>query len=260
VKDYLINTVSHLQEAENRLYTISCRQDDDSQMQTARKATRKTDMCCSEGETTKSVQASSSPRQQFGRTPSLSKTENQNVNQIQPSETKTVEKDIVASLAENVCAREQDVSRDPPVKQEDGEHRQLTNSVTEKKHCNGKDKPHGASSATEKSPEPAFQDAHTSSGEGILPGALKDVYNRTVTNLSEQEIKAIVKESSKWVESEERRLTEQMEDSKTEMNNEICRNDLFTFKSSAQMCDLTSVSPSMNDSEVQKSRQSIKKE
>uniref|UniRef100_A0A663DKF0 Death domain containing 1 n=1 Tax=Aquila chrysaetos chrysaetos TaxID=223781 RepID=A0A663DKF0_AQUCH len=180
VKDCLINTVSHLQEAENKLCAASCRQDDDSQIQTAQNASRETD--------------------QSQRTPSLNKTESQNVNQIQPSETKTVEKDVVASLAENISAQEQDVSREPPMKKEDGEHRLLTNSVTEKKDCNGMDKPHGGSSVTEKAPELAFQDAFTSSGEGTLSGTLKDIYGRTIANVFGQEKKAVV-ESLKGVET-----------------------------------------------------------
>ncbi|XP_072718952.1 death domain-containing protein 1 [Ciconia boyciana] len=252
VKDYFINTVLQLQEAENKLYAASCRQDDDSQIQSAQNASR--------GEATESVQASSSPNQQSQRTPSLNKTESQNVNQIQPSETKTVENDIVASLAENISAREQDVTREPPTKKEDGEHRLLMNSVTEKNNCNGKDKPHRHSSVTEKSLELAIQDALMSSEEGILSGTLKDIYDGTVTNLFEREKKAVVKESSKGVESEEYRLTEQMEDSKMETNNEICRSDLITFTSSAQTCDLTAVNP-MNDSEeVQKCRHWMNKE
>ncbi|XP_009885123.1 PREDICTED: death domain-containing protein 1 [Charadrius vociferus] len=261
VKDYLINTVSHLQEAESKLYAPSCRQDDDSQIQTAQNTSRETDMCCSEGESTESVQASSSPRQQSQRTPSLNKVESQTVNQIRPTETKTVEKDIIASLAEKVSAREQDISKESPIKKEGGEHRLLMNSVTQNKDCNGKDKPHVGSSVTEKSPELSFQDALTSSGEDILSGTLKDTYDRTVMNLFEQEKKAVVKESSKGVQSEEHRLAEQMEDSEMETNHEICRNDLITFPSSAQTCDLTAVNPSMNDSEeVQKSRHWINKE
>ncbi|XP_010281983.1 PREDICTED: uncharacterized protein LOC104618159 [Phaethon lepturus] len=259
LKDYLINTVSHLQEAEDKLYAASCRQGDDSQIQTAQNASRETDVCCSEGEATEYVQVSSSPSQQSQRTPSLNKRESQNVDQIQPSETKTVEKDIIASLAENVSAQEQDLSRKPPIKKEDGEYRLLMNFVTEKKDCNGKDKPHGGTS--EKSPEPAFQDAFTSSGEGILAGPLNDIYDRTVMNLFEQEKKAVVKESSKGVESEDHRLREQIGDSKMATNNEICRNDLITFTNSTQTCDITAVNPFMNDSEeIQKSRHWMKKE
>uniref|UniRef100_A0A8D0FRH6 Death domain containing 1 n=1 Tax=Strix occidentalis caurina TaxID=311401 RepID=A0A8D0FRH6_STROC len=175
VKDDLINTVSHLQEAENKLYAASCRQDD-SQIQAAQNASGETSVCCFE-EVTESVEASSSPSQQPQRTLSLNQTESQNVNQIQPNE--TVEKDLVASLAENVSAQEQDFSREPPMKKEDGKHRLLMNSVTEKKDCNGDDKSHGGSSVTKKSPELAFQGALTSSREGILPGTLKDTYDRT---------------------------------------------------------------------------------
>ncbi|KAM6400676.1 LOW QUALITY PROTEIN: death domain-containing protein 1 [Pluvialis apricaria] len=259
-KDYLINTVSHLQETESKLSATSCRQDDDSQIQTAQNASRETDVCCSEGEATGSVQASFSPSQQSQRTLSLNKAGTQNVKQTQPSETKTVEKDVVASLAENVSAREQDISRESPIKKEDGEHRLLMNSVTESENCNGKDKSHGGSSVTEKSPQLVFQDAFTSSGEDILSGTLKDIYDRTVMNLFEQEKKAVVKESSKAVESEEHRLTEQMEDSEMETNHEICRNDLIIFPSSARTCDLTAVNPSMNDSDVQKSGHWMNKE
>ncbi|XP_074760328.1 death domain-containing protein 1 [Athene noctua] len=254
VKDDLINTVSHLQEAENKLYAASCRQDD-SQIQDAQNTSRETGVCCFE-EVTESVEASSSPSQQPHRTLSLNEKEAQNVNQIQPNETKTVEKDIVASLAENVSAQEQDFSREPPMKKKDGEHIPLMNSVTEKKDGNGNYKSHGdSSSVTKKSPELACQGALTSSREGILSGTLKDIYDRTAMNLFEQEKKAVGKESSEGVESEEHRLTELMEDSKMETNHESCRNDLITFTSSAQTCDPTAVNPSMNDSEeVQKSR------
>ncbi|KAM6346016.1 LOW QUALITY PROTEIN: death domain-containing protein 1 [Podargus strigoides] len=261
VKGYLMNTVSHLQEAENKLYAASCRQDDDSQIQTAKNASRETDVCGSEGEATESVQASSSPSQQSQITASLNKMESQNVNQIQSRETKPVENDIEASLVENISAQEEDVIREPPMQKEYDEHSRLVNSVTEKKDCNGKDKSHGGSSVTEKSPELAFQDSHTSSGEGILFGTLKNIYDRTVMNLSEQEKKGVVKEYSKGVKSEEHRLTEKIEDSKMETHHEICRKDLITFTSSAQTCDLTDVNPSMNDSEeVQNSRHWMNKE
>ncbi|XP_010077945.1 PREDICTED: LOW QUALITY PROTEIN: death domain-containing protein 1 [Pterocles gutturalis] len=261
VKDYLMNTVLHLQETENKLYVSSCRQDDDSQFQPAQNASRETDVRCSEGKATESVQASSSPSQQSQRTPSLNKTESQNVNKNHLSETKTVEKDIVASLAENVSSIEQDVSREPPMKKEDGEHTLLMNSVTGKKDCNAKDKPHGGSSVAGKSPELAFEDTLMSREEGILSGTSKDIYDGTVMNLSEKEKKAVIKEPSEGVESEEHRLTERTEDSKMETNNEICKNDLITFTSSAQTNNLTAVNLFMNESEkVQKSRHWMNKE
>ncbi|XP_065693760.1 death domain-containing protein 1 [Patagioenas fasciata] len=250
VKNYLINTVSHLQEAENKLYVASCRQDDESLIQTAQNASRETDVCYPEGEATESVHGSSSPCQQPLRTPSLNKVESQNVNQFQPTETETEEKVIVSSLVEGVSAQEQDLRRESLMKKENGEHRLLTNPVTEKKDCNRKDKPQGSSSVTEKSPEQAFQSGFTSSGKGVLSGTLKDIYNRTVTNHFEQVKKAVVEEFSKVVESEEHGRT--MEDSKMETH-ETCRKDLLTFTSAAQRYDLTPVYPSMNDSEVQKS-------
>ncbi|KAK2544963.1 Dthd1 [Columba livia] len=252
VKNYWINTVSHLQEAENKLYVASCRQDDDSLIQTAQNASRETDTCHPEGEATESVQGSSSSCQQPLRTPSPNKMESQNVYQFQPTETESAEKDIVSSLAEGVSAQEQDVRRESLMKKENGEHRLLTNPVTEKKDCNRKDKPHGSSSVTEKSPEQAFQSGFTSSGKGVLSGTLKDIYDRTVTNNFEQVKKAVVKEFSKVVESEEHGRT--MEDSKMETHNETCRKDLLTFTSAAQRYDLTPVYPSVNDSEVQKPR------
>ncbi|XP_069711006.1 death domain-containing protein 1 [Phaenicophaeus curvirostris] len=251
VKGYLTNTVSHLQESENKLYDTSCRQDDGSQIRTAQNASRETDVWCSEGEATDSVQASSSPSQQSQRTPSLNKKESQNANEIQQSETKTVGKDVVASLAEKESAGEQDLSRGLPMKKEDGERRLLMNSVTEKKDCNGEDKIHGDTSVTEKSPELAFQDALKSKGEGILSGTLIDMHEKNTA----------VKVYSKGVESEERILTEQMEDSKLKTNHEMCRNDLITSTSSAQTCDLTAVNPTVNDiEEVQKSRHWMSKE
>uniref|UniRef100_A0A8C6JHG3 Death domain-containing protein n=1 Tax=Melopsittacus undulatus TaxID=13146 RepID=A0A8C6JHG3_MELUD len=229
MKVYLINTVSHLQEAENKLYAAICKQDDVSQIQNVQNASRETDVC-SEGEATESVQAPSNPSQQSQRT-SLNEAESQNLNQIQPRETKTVGK-YVPSLAESVSAQEQDISRELPTKKEDGEHRLLMKSVTEKKDCNEKDKPHGGSAVTEKSPEQAFQDALISSSEGILSWTLKISYDETATNLFEQEKKAVVKETSKGIENGQHRLKEQMEGSKTEANNEICRNDPITFTSS----------------------------
>lgn len=259
MKDYLINTVSQLQEAESKLYAASCKQDDVSQIQNLQNASREKDVCCSEGEATECVQAPSSPNQQSRRT-SLNEMESQNLNQIQSRETKTVGK-YVPSLAESISAQEQDISREPPMKKEDGEHRLLMKSVTEKKDCSEKDKPHGGSAVTEKSPEQAFQDALLiSSSEGILSGALKDSYDETVTNLFEQEKTAVVEETSKGIENGQHRLTGQMEGSKTETNNEICRNDQITFTSSAQTCDLTAVNPSMSDSEIQKSRHWMDKE
>ncbi|KAM7052475.1 death domain-containing protein 1 [Acridotheres tristis] len=257
VKEYLTNTISHLQEAENKFYAASCRQDSDSQNQTGENASRETDVCCSEGEATDSVQASSSSCQQFQRTPSLNKTESQNVNETHTNEIKIVGK--FASLAENKSAQEQDTSRDSPMKNEDGEHQLL--SFSRKKECNVKDKLHGSSSVTEKPPELAFQDALTSNEEDILSGTLKDIYNRSITNHFEQEKKEIVRGNLKGLESEEHRLTEKIEDSKMEKNNEILRTYLNTFTSSAQTYDLTDVNPSVNDSEeVQKSRYWMNKE
>uniref|UniRef100_A0A8B9PQ37 Death domain containing 1 n=1 Tax=Apteryx owenii TaxID=8824 RepID=A0A8B9PQ37_APTOW len=187
VKDYLINTVSYLQETENKLYAARCKHDDKSQTQTAQNASREMDMCFSEVEGTESVQVSSSLSQPSQITPSLRR---QNVNQIQPSETKAVEKETAASLTENVSAQEQDISREPPVKKEDDKHRLLTKPMTEKKDCNGKDKAHGSGSFTKKSPELFFQDVLRGNGEGILSGMLKDTYS-TVMNRSEQEKMAV---------------------------------------------------------------------
>ncbi|KAM9381590.1 LOW QUALITY PROTEIN: death domain-containing protein 1 [Phaethornis superciliosus] len=254
VKDYLINTVSQLQEEVNKLYVTSCTKGGDPQIQTAQKMSRETDVCCTEGEATESVQASSSPSLQTQRTPSQNKTESQNADQIPPSETKTVERDLIASLAENVFALEQDGSRESQMKQEDSEHRLLMNSVTEKIHYNRKGKLYRGSSVTEKSPELAFPGACASNEGGIISETWKDVSENTVMNFSEQEKKATVKESSEEIGSEEHRLTQQMEDRKVEKNNESCGNDLITFPSSAQTCDLTAVNPSINDSEKQKSR------
>lgn len=257
MKRYLKNTVSHLQEAENKLYAASCRQDDVSQIQSLQNTSREIAMCCSEAEETESVQAYSSPSEQSQRTLSPNQVESQNVNQIQPSETKTVGKVIVASAVENIPAQEQDISREPPMKKEDGEL--LMSSVTEEKDVNGKDKPHGGSCVTEKSPELAFEDALMISGEGIISGTLKDIYDRSVTNLFEQERTDIVKEFSKGVESEEHRLTEQRKDTKMETNHKICGNDLTTF-TSVQTYNIPAVNPSVNDSEVQKSRHWMNKE
>lgn len=257
VKDYFINTVSYLQEAENKLYAASCRQDGGSQIQNAQNASSETAVCCSEGEVTGPAQASSNPSQQSQGTPSLNKTESQNVNEIQKTETKTVEIDVVASSAENTSAGEQDIGREPPMKKQDGKH----NSVAEKKDCNRKNKLREGSSATKNSPELAFQHALTSSGEGNLSETLEVIYDRTVQNLSEQDKKAIVKESSKRVESEEHSLAEQTGDSKMETNPEICRNNQITFTASAQTGDVTTVNTSLNDSEeAQKSRHWMNKE
>ncbi|XP_068797159.1 death domain-containing protein 1 [Struthio camelus] len=255
VKDYLINTVSYLQEAEKKLYAASCKHDDKSQNQMAQNASREMDVYCSEGEGPESVQASSSLSQPSQITPSLNKRKGQNVNQIQPNETKAVEKEIVESLPENVSAQEQDISREPPAKKEDDKHRLLMKPMTEKKDCNRKDKAHGDGSFTNKSPELVFQDVLSGNGEGILSGTLKDTYYSTVMKLPEQEKMIAVKDPSKRVENEAHRLTEKMEGSNMGTDYEICRNNPITFTSFAQICDLTAVSTSMNDSEdLQKSR------
>lgn len=257
MKEHLTKTISHLQEAENKLYATSCRQDSDSQNQTGENAARETDVHCSE-EATDSVQASSSSCQQFQRTLSLNKTESQNVNQTHTNEIKTVGK--VASLAENKSAQEQDTSRESAMREVDGEQQLLTVSFTEKKECNEKDKLPGGSSVTERPPELDFQDVLTSSEEDILSGTLKDIYDRSITNSFEQEKKEVVKDNIKGLESEEHRLTEKIEDSKMEKNNEIFRNYLSTFSPSAQTYDLTDVNTSLSDSEVQKSRYWMNKE
>uniref|UniRef100_H0ZFR3 Death domain containing 1 n=1 Tax=Taeniopygia guttata TaxID=59729 RepID=H0ZFR3_TAEGU len=96
---------------------------------------------------------------------------------------------------------------------------------------------------TEKPPELAFQDALTSSEEDILSGTLKDIYDRSITNNFEQEKKEVVRDNLEVLESEDHKL--KMEDSKMEQNNEIFRNYLSAFTSSAQTCDLPDVSPSV---------------
>ncbi|XP_025893598.1 death domain-containing protein 1 [Nothoprocta perdicaria] len=68
-------------------------------------------------------------------------------------------------------------------------------------------------------------------------------------NLSEQEEMAIDNKSLKNVENEECGLTEEMSDSKMEKKYEICKNNPNNFTSLAQVCDLTTTNPSMNDSE-----------
>lgn len=210
MKEYLINTISHLQEAEKKFYAASRRQDGDSQNQTGENASGETDVHCWEGKATDSVQASSSSRQQFQRTPFLNKPESQNVNQTHTSEIKTV--GTIASLAENKSAQEQDTSRESPMKKEDGEQQLLIVSFTEKKECSGK--LHGGSSVTETPPDLAFQDALTSNEEDILSGTLKDIYDRSTMNSFEQKKKEVVRDNLKGLESEDHKLTEKMEDSK----------------------------------------------
>ncbi|XP_010210099.1 PREDICTED: death domain-containing protein 1 [Tinamus guttatus] len=220
VKDYLINTVSYLQERENELYDASCKYDDKSQIQTAQNAPREMDMCFSEVGGEEPVQISSSLSQPAQITPSQ---RSQDGNQIQPSETKAVEKETVASLTENVSAQENYINREVPVKKEN-------------------EKTYGGGSFTKKSPELFFQDVLRGNGEDILSGTLKDTHS-TVMNLSEREEMAVVNKPSKSVENEERELTEQMRDSNMGKKHEIY------FTSVTQVCDLTTANPSTNDSE-----------
>ncbi|XP_021251305.1 death domain-containing protein 1 isoform X7 [Numida meleagris] len=247
MNDCLTSTVSHLQEAKNKLHAAGCQQDDDSQIQTAQNAFGEMRVCYSEREAKQCVQASSSPSQRSQRTPSQSKTESQNINRVQPREIKTVKKETAASLAENRSVREQEVSRERPITKEAGEYRVLTTSISEKIDNNGKDKPHRDGSSTEEYPELACQDVLMGGGEGISSRSSTDTLDRTVTNHSEQE--------------KEHKLTVLMKGSKKETNYEMYRNDLITITSSAQTGDLTVVNPSMNDSEeVQKYRHWLNKE
>lgn len=247
MKDYLTNTVSHLQEAKNKLHAASCQQDDVSQILAAQNAFVETRVCYSEREAKQSVQASFSPSQQHRRTPSLSKTETQNINQVQPREIKTAKKETVASLTENISVREQEVRREPPITKEDGEYRVLTTYISEIIDNNGKDKPHSDGSSPEKCPELTGQDDLTGSGESISSRSSTDTHDRTVINLSEQE--------------KELKLAEQMQDNRKETNYDMHRNDLISDTSSAQTSDLNDVISSMNDSEdVQKYRHWLNKE
>ncbi|XP_072190191.1 death domain-containing protein 1 [Excalfactoria chinensis] len=247
MKDYFTNTVSYLQEAKNKLRAACCQQDDASQIQTAQNAFVETGVCYSEREAKQSVQASSSPSQQYQRTPSPSKTESQNINLVQPCEIKTVKKEAVASLAENISVREQEVSREPPIMKEDGEHRVLTTSVSEKIDNNGKEKPQKDGSSLEKYTELTYQDDFIGSGESILLQTSTDTHDKIVRNLSEQE--------------KELKLTETMKDNKKKTNYDMYRNDLITVTSSAQTSDLNVVIPSISDSEdVQKYRHWLNKE
>ncbi|XP_042668515.1 LOW QUALITY PROTEIN: death domain-containing protein 1 [Centrocercus urophasianus] len=247
MKDYLTNTVSHLQEAKNKFRGAICQQDDVSQIQAAQYAFVETRVCNFEREAKQSVQASSSSSQRYQRTPSSSKIESQNINQVHPHEIKTVKKETVASLAENISVREQEVSREPPTTKEDGEYRVLTTSISEKIDNNGRDKPHRDGSSPEKYPQLTCQDDLMDSGESISSRSSMDTHDRTVRNLSEQE--------------KELTLTEQMKDNKKEINYDMYRNDPLTVTSSAQTSDLNAVIPSMSDSEdVQKYRRWLNKE
>lgn len=246
MKDYLTNTVSHLQEAKNKFRGAICQQDDVSQIQAAQYAFVETRVCNFEREAKQSVQASSSSSQRYQRTPSSSKIESQNINQVHPHEIKTVKKETVASLAENISVREQEVSREPPTRKEDGEYRVLT-SISEKIDNNGRDKPHRDGSSPEKYPQLTCQDDLMDSGESISSRSSMDTHDRTVRNLSEQE--------------KELTLTEQMKDNKKERNYDLYRNDLLTVTSSAQTSDLNAAIPSMSDSgDVQKYRHWLNKE
>ncbi|OXB72909.1 UNVERIFIED_CONTAM: hypothetical protein H355_006996 [Colinus virginianus] len=238
MKNYLTKTVLHLQEAKNKLHVASCQQDNVSQIQAAQNAFGEMRVCYPEREAKQSPCSSKQPQ----RTPSPSKTESQNINQVQPCEIKTMKKETVASLAENVSVQEQEISREPLTTKEDGEYRVLKTSISEKINNSGKDKPHKDVSSTEKYPELACQDDPMGSGEVILSQSSTDIHDRTVTNLSEQE--------------KELKLTEQMKDNKKETNYEMYRNDLIT---SAHIID-NAVNLSVNDSEeVQKYRHWLNK-
>ncbi|OXB67949.1 hypothetical protein ASZ78_005617 [Callipepla squamata] len=238
MKNYLTKTVLHLQEAKNKLHAASCQQDDVPQIQAAQNAFGEMRVCYPEREAKRSPCSSKQPQ----RTPSPSKTGSQNINQVQPCEIKTMKKETVASLAENVSVQEQEISREPLMTKEDGEYRVLKPSISEKIDNSGKDKPHKDVSSTEKYPELAFQDDPMGSGEVILSQSSTDIHDRTVTNLSEQE--------------KELKLTEQTKDNKKETNYEMYRNDLIT---SAHIID-NAVNLSVNDSEeVQKYRHWLNK-
>ncbi|XP_065591752.1 death domain-containing protein 1 [Cyrtonyx montezumae] len=238
MKNYLTKTVLHLQEAKNKLHAASCQEDDVSQIQAAQNAFGEMRVCYPEREAKQTSSSSQRPQ----RTPSPSKTESQNINQVQPCEIKAIKKETVASLAENTFVQEQEISREPSVTKEDGEYRVLKTSISEKIDNSGKYKPHKDGSSTEKYPELARQYDSMGSGKVIPSQSSTDIHDRTVTNLSEQE--------------KELKLTEQMKDNKKETNYEMYRNDLIT---SAQIID-NAVNLSVNDSEeVQKYRHWLNK-
>uniref|UniRef100_A0A8C3P6C4 Death domain containing 1 n=1 Tax=Chrysemys picta bellii TaxID=8478 RepID=A0A8C3P6C4_CHRPI len=200
--ELFLDTVTHLQEAKNKFYVITCRHDDKSQSQIVQDVFNETVVC--EGEETHSGKVSAGVSQPLQVTSPMNERKSPNIHQDQPSENKTVGKETAISLSEKNPDQEQAVSRDFPKLMENEDHKLLQSSHTEQKDYNGKEESHGAGSYNKKCLNRTFQEVPRSNGEDIIiSGKSKDICDRSVINLSDQEqtVKK-VERSSPWMNKE----------------------------------------------------------
>uniref|UniRef100_A0A8C0JFI2 Death domain containing 1 n=1 Tax=Chelonoidis abingdonii TaxID=106734 RepID=A0A8C0JFI2_CHEAB len=201
INEIFLDTVTHLQEAKNKIYDIRCRHDDKSQSQIVQDVFNEIVVC--EGET-HSGKVSAGVSQPLQVTSPMNERKSPNIHQVQPSENKTVEKETAISLSEKNPDQEQAVSRDLPNLMENEDHKLLQSSHTEQKDYNRKEESHGAGSYNKKCPNRAFQEVPGSNGDDIIvSGKSKDICDRSVINLSDQE-QAVkkVERSSPWMNKE----------------------------------------------------------
>uniref|UniRef100_A0A8C0JDM9 Death domain containing 1 n=1 Tax=Chelonoidis abingdonii TaxID=106734 RepID=A0A8C0JDM9_CHEAB len=160
--------------------------------------------CCQQFSQTHSGKVSAGVSQPLQVTSPMNERKSPNIHQVQPSENKTVEKETAISLSEKNPDQEQAVSRDLPNLMENEDHKLLQSSHTEQKDYNRKEESHGAGSYNKKCPNRAFQEVPGSNGDDIIvSGKSKDICDRSVINLSDQE-QAVkkVERSSPWMNKE----------------------------------------------------------
>ncbi|XP_039397753.1 death domain-containing protein 1 [Mauremys reevesii] len=206
INELFLDTVTHLQEAKNKFYDIRCRHDDKSQSQIVQDVFNEIVVC--EEEETHSGKVSAGVSQPLQVTSPMNERKSPNIHQVQPSENKTVEKETAISLSEKNPDQERAVSRDLPKLMENEDHKLLQSSHTEQKDYNRKEESHGAGSYNKKCPNRAFQEVPGSNGDDIIvSGKSKDICDRSVINLSDQE-QAVSEEPPTQMEYEDHKPTE----------------------------------------------------
>ncbi|XP_067407676.1 death domain-containing protein 1 [Emydura macquarii macquarii] len=266
INELLLDTFTQLQEAKNNFYDIRCRHDDESQSQTVQDVSNETDVC--ETEKPHYEQISDSVSQPVHVTSPMNEGKSLNILQVQSSENKTVEKEMSISR-EKISDQEQAISREPPKFMENEDHKLFQSSLPEQKDYNRKKETDGARSYSKKSPNTAFQEVPRSNGDDVIVyGRSKDICDRSVMNLSDEEEQAVNVEPPIQMEYEDHKPTEnsceEEKNKKNEENYEVTRgsrNDTTESARLVNICKTPAVDLSINYSEeVERSSSWMNKE
>nr|XP_025043361.1 death domain-containing protein 1 isoform X2 [Pelodiscus sinensis] len=255
MNELFLDTVTQIQEANNKLYDIRCRHDAKTKSQIVPDVSIEIDVC--EIEKAHSGQVSAGVSQPPQVTSPMIGRESLNIDQVQSSENKTVEKETTKSLREKNSDQEQAVSRDPVKQMGNEDHKLLQNSLAEQKDYNRMEESHGTRYYNNKGPDKALQEVPRSNGNDIpVSGRPENIGDSSITNLSEQE-QALNEEPPTQMEYEDHKPIENSCEEKKEENikdeiNEIPgsnTNNTTAFARLENVCNAPAMNLSTNGSE-----------